>query len=195
MPDMERQQSSEKHLRISSLRYIVGISDQAGVRAKPPKISVPKYSVRGQPPSRYSYGSQKPTDVHAIAIKAKGWKNVPWHEGSKGWLESRFMAVRVQPSHGYVHGEAPHNDVWLLVEWPQDEKEPTKYFLCDLPEAYTLRRLARLAKARWKIGQDYQQLKEELGLDHYEGRYWTGWHHRLTLVMLAQLMNTGDTQE
>ncbi|MBS1214894.1 MAG: transposase, family [Proteobacteria bacterium] len=169
-----------------------GYGDATGW-AKPPKISVPQYSGRGQPPSRYSYGSQKPTNVREIALKAKGWKNVRWREGSKGWLESRFMAVRVQPSHGYVHGKPPHKDVWLLIEWPQDEKEPTKYFLCDLPDTYTLRRLVRLAKARWKIEQDYQQLKEELGLDHYEGRYWAGWHHHVTLVMLAQAFLTLET--
>ena len=103
------------------------------------------------------------------------------------------MAVRVQPSHGYVHGTPPHKEVWLLVEWPEDEKEPSKYFLCDLPKAYTLRRLVRLAKARWKIEQDYQQLKEELGLDHYEGRNWEGWHHHVTLVMLAQAFLTLET--
>jgi SRSO17 transposase len=176
-----------------SLRYVTGISGQVGVWAKPPRITVPQYSGRGQPPSRYSYGSQKPTNVRDLALKAKGWKNIRWREGSKGWLESRFMAVRVQPSHGYVDGEPPHKEVWLLVEWPEDEKEPTKYFLCDLPETYTLRRLARLAKARWKIEQDYQQLKEELGLDHYEGRYWIGWHHHVTMVMLAQAFLSLET--
>ena len=70
------------------------------------------------------------------------------------------------------------------------EKEPTKYFLCDLPESYALRRLVRIVKGRWKIEQDYQQLKEELGLDHYEGRNWTGWHHHVTLVMLAHAFLT-----
>ena len=78
----------------------------------------------------------------------------------------------------------------LLVEWPRGEKEPTKYFLCDLPTHYTLRRLVRAAKSRWKIEQDYQQLKEELGLDHYEGRSWRGWHHHVTLVMLAHAFLT-----
>ena len=103
------------------------------------------------------------------------------------------MAVRVQPSHGYVQREPPHKEVWLLVEWPEDEKEPTKYFLCDLPKTYTFRRLVRLAKARWKIEQDYQQMKEELGLDYYEGRNWEGWHHHGTLVMMAQAFLTVET--
>jgi len=79
------------------------------------------------------------------------------------------------------------------VEWPESEKEPAKYFLCDLPVSYTLRRLVRLAKCRWKIEQDYQQLKEELGLDHYEGRSWIGWHHHTTLVMLAHAFLTLET--
>ena len=113
-----------------------------------------------------------------------------WREGTKGWLESRFYACRVQPSHGFDEGQPPHPEVWLLVEWPPGEKEPTKYFLCDLPENYTLRRLVRIVKSRWKIEQDYQQLKEELGLDHYEGRNWTGWHHHVTLVMLAHAFLT-----
>jgi len=101
--------------------------------------------------------------------------------------------MRVQPSHGFVPGQPPHKEVWLLVEWPESEKEPTKYFLCDLPQTYSLRRLVRLAKCRWKIEQDYQQLKEELGLDHYEGRSWAGWHHHTTLVMLAHAFLTLET--
>ena len=112
--------------------------------------------------------------MREVAGKARGWKQVRWREGTKGWLESRFYACRVQPAHGFDEGEPPHPEVWLLVEWPPGEKEPTKYFLCDLPENYTLRRLVRIVKGRWKIEQDYQQLKEELGLDHYEGRNWTG---------------------
>ncbi len=89
-------------------------------------------------------------------MKSKGWKSIRWRQGTKGWLESRFVARRVQPSHGFVHGQPPHKEVWLLVEWPESEKGPSKYFLCDLPETYTLRRLVRLAKCRWKIEQDYQ---------------------------------------
>jgi len=81
----------------------------------------------------------------------------------------------------------------LLSEWPASEKEPTKYFLGDLPAQYTLRRLVRLAKCRGKIEQDYQQLKQELGLDHYEGRSWIGWHHHATLVMLAHAFLTLET--
>jgi SRSO17 transposase len=125
-----------------------------------------------------------------VALKAKGWKRVRWRAGSKGWLESRFLAMRVQPSHGYVDGKPPHKQVWLLVEWPEQEKEPTKYLLCDLPPSYALRRLVRVAKCRWKVQQDYHQLKEELGLDHYEGRNWQGWHHHVTMVMVGHAFLT-----
>ena len=99
----------------------------------------------------------------------------------------------VQPSHGFVHGDPPHKEIWLLVEWPEAEKEPIEYFFCDLPASYTLRRLVRIAKCRWKIEQDYHRLKEELGLEHYEGRSWNGWHHHVTLVMLAHSFLTMET--
>ncbi len=169
------------------LPYVVGVSSNLGVWEKAPKVAVPeKGDGPGRAPRRYVYGKQQPTNVKALALKARGWKKVRWRQGSKGWLESRFIALRVHPSHGYVRGEAPHKEIWLLVEWPGEEPEPTRYYFCDLPAQYTLRRLVRLARSRWKIEQDYHQLKEELGLDHYEGRGWLGWHHHMTLVMIAQ---------
>ena len=170
--------------------YVVGIPSPLGVWTKPPQMHKLKARGRGRPPSVYHYGDERPASAREVAEKAQGWKQVRWREGTKGWLESRFYACRVQPSHGFHEGRPPHQEVWLLVEWPRAEKEPTKYFLCDLPTHYTLRRLVRIAKGRWKIEQDYQQLKEELGLDHYEGRSWTGWHHHVTLVMLAHAFLT-----
>jgi len=177
-------------LETRQLPYAVGIPSTLGVWTKPPRIYKLKARGQGRPPSAYHYGPQRPGTVREVAQKARGWKQVRWREGSKGWLESRFDACRVQPSHGFHEGRPPHKEVWLLLEWPRGEKEPTKYFLCDLPEHYPLRRLVRIVKARWKIEQDYQQLKEELGLDHYEGRSWAGWHHHVTLVMLAHAFLT-----
>lgn len=177
-------------LEARQLPYVVGISSTTGVWSKPPQAQVPRYQGRGAPATRYAYGKQRPTSAQDAAVQAKGWKRIRWRQGTKGWLESRFVAFRVQPSHGFVRGQPPHKEVWLLIEWPESEKEPTKYFICDLPASYTLRRLVRLAKCRWKIEQDYQQLKEELGLDHYEGRSWIGWHHHTTLVMLAHAFLT-----
>ncbi len=180
-------------LEARQLPYVVGVSPNLGVWAKPPKVKIPDYRGRGAPATRYDYGAQRPSSVRDVALRAKGWKKVRWREGTKGWLESRFLALRVQPSHGFVDGKPPHKQVWLLVQWPDDEEEPTKYFLADLPASYPLRRLVRAAKCRWKIEQDYQQLKEELGLDHYEGRNWAGWHHHVTLVMLAHAFLTLET--
>lgn len=175
------------------LSYAVGITPQVGVWLQPPKLIVPEAKPTGRPPSAVRYGTQRPVMAQEAALKAKGWKKVRWREGTKGWLESRFWAMRVQTSHRYQDGRPPGKPVWLLVEWPESEDAPTKYSLCDLPASYTLRRLVRLVKCRWKIEQDYHQLKEELGLDHYEGRNWQGWHHHVTMVMLAHAFLTLET--
>src|ERR1019366_1598262 len=114
-------------------------------------IHIHEYSGRGQPATRYQYGKQRPTSVRDVAIHAKGWKKIRWREGSKGWLESRFLAGRVQLSHGFVGGEPPHKEVWLRVQWPEEEKEPSIYFFLDLPPSSTLLHLVRAAKSRWKI--------------------------------------------
>jgi SRSO17 transposase len=122
-------------LETRGLAYIVGISSSLGVWTEPPTAAVPaRHSGRGAPATRHDYGKQRPLSVLEAARKAKGWKVVRWRQGTKGWLESRFVAMRVQPSHGFVSGEPPHKKLWLLVEWPESEKEPIKYFFCDLPE-------------------------------------------------------------
>jgi SRSO17 transposase len=91
----------------------------------------------------------------------------------------------VQPAHGHVQDRPELEPVWVLMEWPPEAQAPTKYWFSNLPEGVSLRHLVRLAKLRWRVEQNYQQLKEELGLDHYEGRGWQGWHHHVTLVCLA----------
>ena len=175
-------------LETRQLPYALGIPCTLRVWPKPPRLR--PAPGRGRRSTVYHYGEQRPWAVREVATRARGWKQVRWREGKKGWLESRFHACRVQPAHGFNDGDPPHPEVWLLLEWPRGEPEPTKYFLCDLPKSYPLRRLVRTVKSRWKIEQDYQQLKEELGLDHYEGRSWTGWHHHVTLVMLAHAFLT-----
>jgi SRSO17 transposase len=175
-------------LETRQLPYALGIPCTLRVWPKPPRLR--PAPGRGRRSTVYHYGEQRPWAVREVATRARGWKQVRWREGKRGWLESRFHASRVQPAHGFDQGDPPHPEVWLLLEWPRGEPEPTKYFLCDLPKNYPLRRLVRTVKSRWKIEQDYQQLKEELGLDHYEGRNWTGWHHHVTLVMLAHAFLT-----
>ena len=113
------------------------------------------------------------------------WQRVTWREGTKGQLTSRFAATRVFPSHGYEHTGTKEGTQWLLAEWPEEEVAPTKFWLADLPATTELLILVRYAKIRWWIEQGYRQMKDELGLDHYEGRSWQGWHHHLTMTMLA----------
>ena len=168
------------------LSYAVGITSQLVVWAKPPRPHVPRRRGPGPAPQRLRYEDEAPQSVKALAQQHETrFRKVTWREGTKGAMSSRFWAQRVQTAHHWQWGEEPGRAVWLLVEWPAGEPEPTKYFLCDLPGQSSVRQLVRVAKSRHWVEQDYQQMKEELGLDHFEGRSWTGWHHHVTLVMLA----------
>jgi SRSO17 transposase len=123
----------------------------------------------------------------AQALPEGAWRTVAWRPGTKGPLTSRFARFPVWCAHDWRRGGpcAPREETGL-VEWPVDASAPTKYWLADLrAEPLGLRRLVRLAKGRWRIEQDYRELKDELGLDHFEGRSWTGWHHHVTLVSMA----------
>lgn len=128
-----------------------------------------------------------PLSAHALAtsLPEDSWRAVTWREGTKGPMTSRFAAVRVRPAHGYRHGEQGEEPQWLLFEWLPDQAEPSRHWLSTLPPATDLASLVRMVKIRWWIEQGYQQLKDELGLDHYEGRRWQGWHHHVTLTMMA----------
>lgn len=110
---------------------------------------------------------------------------VTWREGSRGRQASRFAAVRVHLAHRHAEGAGPGPEVWLLSEWPRDEPAPTKYYLSSLPATTPLRTLVRFGKLRWRIERDYQELKGELGLDHFEGRTWNGFHHHVALCAAA----------
>ena len=112
-------------------------------------------------------------------------RRVTWREGSRGPQASRFAAVRVRTAHGHRTGTGPGPEVWLLSEWPRGETAPTKCYLSSLPPKTPLRTLVRLAKLRWRIERDYQEMKGELGLDHFEGRTWQGFHHHAALCAAA----------
>jgi SRSO17 transposase len=100
-------------------------------------------------------------------------------------LGGRFAAVRVRPAHRDYNRQTPRPEEWLLVEWPKGEPEPTKYWLSTLPAPATRRAMVNQAKLRWRIERDYQDHKQELGLGHYEGRGWRGFHHHATLCIAA----------
>ena len=121
----------------------------------------------------------------AHMLPQKAWKTVRWREGTKGTMVSRFAAARVRPAHGDERRSEPRPMEGLLIEWPAREAEPTKYWLSTVPEEVDLAELVSLAKIRWRIERDYQELKDELGLDHYEGRGWRGFHHHAILCIAA----------
>jgi SRSO17 transposase len=101
-------------------------------------------------------------------------------------MESCFAAVRARPAHrDHANRSEPRAVEWLLIEWPSGESEPTKYWFSTIPEHVSLEELVRLAKIRWRIERDYEEMKSELGLDHYEGRGWLGFHHHGVLCIAA----------
>jgi SRSO17 transposase len=121
----------------------------------------------------------------ALSLPARAWRSVTWREGSQGALSSRFAAVRVRPAHRDTQRSEPWPEEWLLIEWPEGEADLVKYWFSNLPRRTSLQRLVQVAKARWWIERDYQELKQELGLGHYEGRNWRGFHHHASLSIAA----------
>ncbi|HEY7552964.1 MAG TPA: IS701 family transposase [Hyphomicrobiaceae bacterium] len=167
------------------LSYAAGILSSTstwapGTEPLPPK----RWSGRGRPPTQPRRSAKhKPVSVKqlALSLPKRAWRTVGWRDGSGGRLSSRFARVRVRAAHrNHLHAEE-----WLLIEWPRGEKEPTKYWLSTLPPDITFERLVDLTKLRWRIERDYQELKQELGLGHFEGRSWRGFHHHATLCIAA----------
>jgi len=171
------------------LSYALGIRGDVsvwppGAAPLPPK----RWSGPGRPPTKLRRATQhQPLSARelAVALPQKQWRTVRWREGTRGAMSSRFTALRVRPAHRDTLRSEPRPLEWLLIEWPVGEAEPTKYWLSTVPEDVELAELIALAKIRWRIERDYQELKDELGLDHYEGRSWRGFHHHGVLCMAA----------
>jgi SRSO17 transposase len=121
----------------------------------------------------------------ALSLPAKAWRKIGWREGSAERLASRFARVRVRVAHRHGDLTEGRAEEWLLIEWPKGEAAPSKYWLSTLPADVSFRRLVDRAKLRWRIERDYQELKQEVGLDHFEGRGWRGFHHHATLCIAA----------
>jgi Transposase DDE domain len=150
----------------------------------PPK----KWSDRGRPPKLIRRDAKhRPNSVKVLArnLPKRAWRTIEWREGTAERLSSRFALVRVRVAHRDYRLTDNRPEEWLLIEWPEGEKEPTKYWLSTLPEGITFRRLVDFAKLRWRIERDYQELKQEVGLGHFEGRGWRGFHHHATLCIAA----------
>jgi SRSO17 transposase len=171
------------------LAYVLGVQSSASLW--PPgeaPLPVPPYAGRGRPPTRVRRApGHEPVSAKKLAesLPARAWRSITWREGGRTALTSRFAALRVRPAHRDQKRSEPWPEEWLLVEWPKGAAEPTKYWLSNLPPRTALRELVHTAKARWLIERDYQELKQEIGLGHYEGRGWRGFHHHASLCIAA----------
>ncbi|GGM26787.1 hypothetical protein GCM10010129_83990 [Streptomyces fumigatiscleroticus] len=186
------------------LAYVLAV--RAEVTAHPfaatPRAPTRKGPVGCWPQPRYRQPAPSVTEL-AIRLGQKAFTTVTWRTGSRGPMRSRFTALRVRPAgkaverplkaaasaeQGWWDGVLP--DCWLLAEWPAGAEAPTEYWLSNLPADTSLDHLVRLAKVRWRIEHDYRELKHGLGLDHFEGRSWRGWHHHVTLATAAHAFLT-----
>jgi SRSO17 transposase len=171
------------------LRYVAGIGPKTSVW--PPgtgPLPAPPGKGLGRPPTLLRRDEQhQPIAVKALALSLprEAWQTITWREGTADWLSSRFARQRVRPAHRDTKLSEPRVEEWLLIEWPENETEPTKYWLATLPEEISFEGLVDLVKLRWRIERDYQELKQELGLGDYEGRGWRGFHHHATLCIAA----------
>ena len=171
------------------LSYAVAISSETslwppGSEPLPPR----RWSGQGRPPTLVRRTARHhPLSARELArgLPQRSWRTIRWREGTRGTMRSRFAAVRVRPAHRDENRHEPRPEEWLLVEWPSGETEPRKYWLSTIPEHASLENLVQLAEIRWRIDRDYQEMKSELGLDHYEGRSWLGFHHHGVLCIAA----------
>ena len=173
-------------LRARGLQYVLAVPRDTLVwRAQ----AVPQPPVRtgkpGKPRTKPVLPPPERADVLARSLPRAAWKSVSWRQGSTGCLRSRFAVLRIWPAATLLQGGETEPESWLLMEWPDGEDAPTDYWLSTLPADTPLRTLVQWGKRRHWIEQNYEELKEEVGLDHFEGRSWRGWHHHVTLTFIA----------
>lgn len=189
-------------LSTRGIPYVVAVKATTSVHPGDAAFGTPRYSGRGRPPVPGYL--QAPVQVQALVrllaeADPQALQVVSWRTGSRrrrgnpsGLMSSRFLATRVRPANRTIpkdpDGTLP--ECWLLAEWPPDAEKPSDYWLSTLPETTTMASLVRLAKIRWRIEHDYRELKTGLGMDHFEGRSWIGWHRHVTLAAAAQLFLT-----
>jgi len=176
--------------------YVLSVGPRTTVFAPGTAFAVPEGKGNTGRPRTHPGPDRRPEAIgDLIARLGPGRaRTVGFRDGPEGRpMTSRFLFVRVRAAHHWRPGagrwrggaEVPPREEWLIAEWPEGAEAPTDFWLSNLPEDTGPERLARLARMRWKIELDYRQLKGELGLDHYEGRSWLGWHHHTALVTAA----------
>jgi SRSO17 transposase len=176
-------------LAARDLVYVAGVQGEVTVWPEGELPAPPKpYEGRGRPPTLLRRAEDaKPVSVDELAstLPKTAWRSIRWRAGTKGDMRSRFARVRVRAAHRDYWRSEPRPEEWLLIEWPRGEKSPTKFWLSNVVPDATITDLVHLAKARWRIERDYQELKDEIGIDHYEGRGWIGFHHHGALCIAA----------
>jgi SRSO17 transposase len=177
------------------LEYVLDVKGGTSAYREQVEPERPEWKGNGRPPKpRYR---EDPSSLKALALAAgkQTARTITWREGTRGKMSSRFLALRVRPANIQLRNHASRNGrelaaCWLICEWPAKASEPTKYWLSNLPADTDLKRLVGLAKMRWRIEHDYRELKDALGLDHFEGRTYRGWNHHVTLVSVAHAFLT-----
>jgi SRSO17 transposase len=169
------------------LPYVVGVPNNQliwapGTNPRPPT----RTGKRGRPFTRWRDGNKQPIRIAALVknIAREDYKTVSWREGARGKLSSKFLAYRVRSAAKHSKARPPSDEQWLLCEWQSCDTEP-RFYLSTLPATTSLKELVRVAKLRWRVERDYQDLKGEVGLDHFEGRTWRGFHRHATLCAVA----------
>ncbi len=179
-------------LHAAELEYLVAVSANLGIFGPETSFAVPAGAGRGRPPS-VARPDRKPESVRDLAARlpSEAWEQLPCRTTPAGeQVESRFACVRVAAAHPILRDHQPAREEWLIIEWPEGDESPCDYWLSNLPADTSRERLARLARLRWTVELDYRQLKGELGLDHYEGRSYLGFHHHCALVSCAHAFLT-----
>ncbi|MFI5688164.1 IS701 family transposase [Streptomyces sp. NPDC051636] len=183
------------------LHYVVGSSTTVTAHPHDARPHTPPHSGRGRPPQPAYPEAPRSVKELVIAAGKREARPVQWREGSRpgsgrsGFkrMYSRFVALRIRPAGREIRKAVDGPELpecWLLAEWPATEPEPVQFWLSNLPEDTPLTTLVRLAKLRWRIEHDYREMKQALGLAHFEGRTWNGWHHHVTLVSAAHAFCT-----
>jgi SRSO17 transposase len=176
------------------LAYVVQVPGKLSAYPEDVVPELAGYAGRGRPPVPRYRKRRSSLRQLVLAAGEPAATTVAWREGADGeQLTSRFVALRVRPAGIRLRratrgGQLPVR--WLVAEWPDSEPEPIKYWLASLPETTPLEQLVGLAKLRWRVEHDYRELKDALGLDHFEGRSFKGWHHHVTLVSVAHAFVT-----
>jgi SRSO17 transposase len=182
-----------------TLPYIVGVNNAHTAFTEDTQRSAPPYKGAGRRPPLIYRQAAPNLKTHVMNAGRAAVRAVAWRTGSRRrngkprMMRGHFVFLRLRPASQVHRRAADFGDLpvrWLIAEWPPDEAEPTRYWLSNLPAGTPLRRLVRLAKLRWRIEHDYREVKTGLGLDHYEGRTWQGWHHHTTLVSAAHAFLT-----